>query len=207
MAFRTNTLGYALSVIGGEKQSYYIPAMQRDYVWKESAVVDLFSSIYHGYPIGSALVWDTEYYNNENYGALNAYSFPLWCSDGMQRIQAYLDPGQKITFVLDGQQRLTSLNIGVRGGWRFKGGVEKKLYFNPRATKSRFFEVLDPAKDNIESYIPCSDILQWDTEFRFQEYLSRKLVNQNDPANELKEQNLINFDRRKILIRDLEKLK
>jgi len=190
MAFRTNTIGYALSVIGGAKQSYYIPAMQRDYVWKEASVIELFNSIFHGFPIGSALVWDTEHHNPHNHGALNAYSFPIWCSDGMPRQQAHLDPGQKITFVLDGQQRLTSLNIAIRGGWRYRSGIDKKLFFNPRASEGRFFEILDIDKDNTNEYIPCADIMQWHSEESFQQYLNHVLMVPNDPKLETKERNL-----------------
>lgn len=73
-----------------------IPSFQRGYVWEYDNVAFLVDSIYKGFPIGSILFWRTgEQLNTEK--QLGNYILP---------------PPQKnypIDYVLDGQQRLTSL--------------------------------------------------------------------------------------------------
>ena len=73
-----------------------IPAFQRDYVWEYDNVAFLMDSIYKGFPIGSVLFWRTrEQLNTEK--QLGNFTLP--------------DPEKDypIDYVLDGQQRLTSL--------------------------------------------------------------------------------------------------
>lgn len=59
-----------------------------------------------------------------------------------------------------------------------------------RATKSRFFEALNPAKDNTKGFISCADILSWGAESAFNQYVSYSLSNKNDPDYAIKERNL-----------------
>ncbi len=37
-----------------------IPVFQRDYVWEEKQILELFDSMEKGYPIGSLLFWKPE---------------------------------------------------------------------------------------------------------------------------------------------------
>ncbi len=37
-----------------------LPEMQRSYAWKSTQVRDLFDSLYHEYPSGQLLVWETD---------------------------------------------------------------------------------------------------------------------------------------------------
>ena len=72
-----------------------LPEFQRAYVWKESQVVRLLDSLYHGYPSGQILLWDTA-------------SLPI--SRGLSGVEETgLQPAGRPKVVLDGQQRLTSL--------------------------------------------------------------------------------------------------
>jgi hypothetical protein len=102
-----------------QKGDLILPAIQREYVWKPSQVIGLFDSIMRGYPIGSFLSWKVEpetvkkfrfYGFLRDYNAFNARHNPM------------LDivPGQAVTAMLDGQQRLTSLNIGLRGTYAYR---------------------------------------------------------------------------------------
>ena len=38
-----------------------IPAFQRHFVWDQEQVIELLDSIYHDYPIGSILLWNSDY--------------------------------------------------------------------------------------------------------------------------------------------------
>src|SRR5690606_13798145 len=75
---------------------YAIPVFQRDFVWKTSQCRALADSIIRGYPIGSLLLMPTG-------GRLNVSADPL------KSAGAELKNGGK-TYVMDGQQRLTSIH-------------------------------------------------------------------------------------------------
>ncbi len=76
-----------------------IPAFQRGYVWTPEGVAFLMDSIYRGYPVGSLLVWRTKE-QLEKEKNLGPFELPEPKSDW------------PIDYVLDGQQRLTSI-VGV----------------------------------------------------------------------------------------------
>lgn len=102
-----------------ERKELILPAIQREYVWKPSQVVALFDSIMRGYPIGSFLSWKVEPATATQfrfYDVLKDYN------ELDQRHNPELDvtPDRPVTALLDGQQRLTSLNIGLRGTYAYK---------------------------------------------------------------------------------------
>ena len=70
-----------------------VPAFQRKYVWKHKQVIELFDSIFHGYPIGSVLLWETDIKMRD----YNAFKI----EDITVKHDKY--------YVVDGQQRLTTL--------------------------------------------------------------------------------------------------
>ena len=43
-----------------DKGNIKIPVFQREYVWKDEQIISLLDSIYHGYPVGSLLLWSTK---------------------------------------------------------------------------------------------------------------------------------------------------
>lgn len=100
-----------------------LPAIQREYVWKPAQATALFDSLLRGYPIGSLLSWHVE---PDTAKQFRFYGFMKDFNELTQRHNPILDlpHGQPITAVLDGQQRLTSLNIGLRGtfAWKKKYG-------------------------------------------------------------------------------------
>ena len=73
-----------------------IPSFQRGFVWEPEAVAFLMDSMYKGYPIGAVLLWRTkEQLVNER--KLGRFTLPAPTKD------------YPIDYVLDGQQRLTSI--------------------------------------------------------------------------------------------------
>ena len=107
-------------VIGNiQSNQYVLPAIQREFVWKERQIEQLFDSLMQGYPIGSFLFWEV---NAEN---LNEYQFYRFMEKYHQRDYRR---NEKITLVgphnviavLDGQQRLTALTIGLKGTYASK---------------------------------------------------------------------------------------
>jgi uncharacterized protein with ParB-like and HNH nuclease domain len=39
---------------------YYLPAIQREFVWPSAKIESLFDSLLRGYPIGTLLLWDVQ---------------------------------------------------------------------------------------------------------------------------------------------------
>lgn len=48
-----------------DKKKYYLPAIQRKYVWKEEQIVKLMDSIMRGYPFGTFLFWKVKKKNSK----------------------------------------------------------------------------------------------------------------------------------------------
>lgn len=61
-----------------------VPEFQRRYVWRASKVVDLVDSLWHGYPIGTLLLWESAYESPRT--ALGTQGPKLWIVDGQQRV-------------------------------------------------------------------------------------------------------------------------
>lgn len=79
-----------------------IPKFQRDFVWSINDSADLLDSIIKGYPIGTFILWKTR----ERMGSVKELG------------SADLPPtpeGDFVQYVLDGQQRLASLFVVVKG--------------------------------------------------------------------------------------------
>ncbi|HEX6817619.1 MAG TPA: DUF262 domain-containing protein [Ktedonobacterales bacterium] len=76
-----------------------LPEMQRGYVWKSTQVRDLFDSLYHEYPTGQLLVWQTD-------------ELPHAHAASVQGVE---QSAYRPQLLLDGQQRLTSLTAIMFG--------------------------------------------------------------------------------------------
>lgn len=162
-----------------QENEIVLPAIQREFVWSEAQTSKLLDSIMRGYPVGIVLLWET--YNDIQFrpfvtdyrsGSLHTYS------DNRQK--------RRIRLVLDGQQRLQSLHIALRG--RRDG---RELYFDSLSGQQsedvaddRFlFEFLTKAKAQERNkqvprrtstegtpprswWLPITDVLQMDARGR-----------------------------------------
>ena len=113
MAFeRPISVAEAIGLINDQK--YVLPAIQREFVWKPDQIIRLFDSLLLGYPIGSFLFWTVKA------DQVKKYSFYHFVRDYHERDathnpKANLQSKGDVTAVLDGQQRLTGLYIGLHG--------------------------------------------------------------------------------------------
>jgi len=89
-----------------------IPKFQREFVWSIDKTAQLLDSILKGYPIGTFILWQTDERINDikNIGNLMIPETP---------------EGVKVQYVLDGQQRLTSLYAAFLGAEIKKTGEKK----------------------------------------------------------------------------------
>ncbi|MDM7911876.1 MAG: DUF262 domain-containing protein [Methanotrichaceae archaeon] len=78
---------------------YFLPSFQRQYVWDEDDIKDFIDSIINSYPIGAVILWKPSNADTPNEDPL---SKPLVdVTDEARHSEAF--------YVLDGQQRLTTL--------------------------------------------------------------------------------------------------
>ena len=111
-----------------------LPAIQREFVWGAGQICRLFDSLMQGYPFGTFLYWRVE---PENSGKFKFFDFVL---NYHERDNPHCPPlpdvpDKQLTAVLDGQQRLTALNIGLRGSVAWK--LPRLWWNNPHAFPER----------------------------------------------------------------------
>ena len=118
MSFQTPiTISSAIRSI--EKNQYLLPAIQREFKWSHEKIEWLFDSIMRDYPISSFLFWRVEGDTKTN------YKFYQFLKDFQQRYKTHNEEfttgsHNDFTAVLDGQQRLTSLYIGLCGSYAYR---------------------------------------------------------------------------------------
>ena len=143
-------------VIEEINQSYFLPDIQREFVWLKKAdekkIEQLFDSVLRGYPISSFLFWklkktdiETNRENKEETDKLNfqLYKFlEKYDEREVHNIKINIEQinSNDLHIVLDGQQRLTSLYVGLKGSRTLKRKYvrednpnayeEKKLFLN-----------------------------------------------------------------------------
>lgn len=139
MSYRSESIA---TTIGRLNVQYFLPAIQREFVWKPQQIMQLFDSIMRGYPISSFLFWELKPENRDKWEAYKFIENAAY--GGTHNTLGNTNGVQQLTLVLDGQQRLTSLMIGLRGTYTDK--VKYKRWDNPDAwVKQRLY--LDLLKD------------------------------------------------------------
>lgn len=149
------------------KKKYLLPAIQREFVWDTYQIERLFDSIMRNYPISSFLFWQVD---KENVADFKFYEFlrEYHERDKRHNPKADVNGEEEITAILDGQQRLTSLYVALKGTFaeklprkrwdNDKAYPKTKLYLNlvSKSKKSEFeydfcFLTEKDAKDNDEN--------------------------------------------------------
>lgn len=139
------SVSYQLSDLIGQIDSgqLALPDIQRPFVWSAAKVRDLLDSMYQGYPIGYLMIWNSEDDQARLIGADNKQETPT-------------------NFIVDGQQRLTSLYTVLKGTEVLQKDHTKRrirLAFRPRDAR---FEVADAANQKDPEFL--SDISRLWTE-------------------------------------------
>ena len=189
MAFQTPvTIKDALRNI--EANRYLLPAIQREVVWSKDQIVRLFDSLMRDYPVGSFLFWNVDDQNSKEY---TFYEFMTHYHQLKNRHlkRHELTTKRQLIGVLDGQQRLTALNIGLRGSYaerrhRSWAHIESNypktclyLRLDESADQNDLgmefdFRFLTPehvTDDNEHHWFPVSAMLDMDLDVGIDEYL------------------------------------
>ncbi|GAA8226229.1 DUF262 domain-containing protein [Helicobacter pylori] len=172
---------------------YFLPDIQREYVWLKKAdekkIEQLFDSILRGYPIGSFLFWKLQKQDiaksdeqDENKLNFQLYQFITNYDERKphnEKIHVEQITRDDLSIVLDGQQRLTSLYIGLKGTRTLKKKYakknnpndyeEKRLYLNlkhqpnmdnPEDNYQFEFHAKTPENDEKHFWFKVGDILE-----------------------------------------------
>ncbi|AKA33837.1 DUF262 domain-containing protein [Flagellimonas lutaonensis] len=124
-----------------KNQNYQIPTFQRDVVWEKENVKKLWDSIYKFYPLGSILVWKTDL-KLQNHRQIGGHKI---IDDNFSRTE--------YQYLLDGQQRTTSLLTSLYGG-----KIEGKDGFNP----SLYIDLTISSDDEVDDESYKNRFLYWD---------------------------------------------
>lgn len=173
------------------RKKYILPAIQREFVWGTDQIERLFDSLMQGYPVGSFLFW---YVNKEKSKEFQFYEFirNYHEKDNRHNPVADINGEEDIIAILDGQQRLTSMYIGLKGTYAYK--LPRMRRDNPSAYPEQhlYVDLLAPSEDfdtiydfrfltkevadddnekNIAFWYKVSDILNISDQFQVNEYL------------------------------------
>ncbi len=116
------------------RRDLVLPAIQREFVWRPGQICRLFDSLMQGFPFGTFLYWKVAPENSDKF---NFYGF---VRDYHERDNRHCPPlpsipNTALTAVLDGQQRLTALNVGLRGSMAWK--LPRLWWSSPNAFPKR----------------------------------------------------------------------
>jgi hypothetical protein len=104
-------------VISAINRDYFLPAIQREFVWGTDQIEGLFDSILGDYPIGSFLFWKVDEKNKEQWATFEFIR--KYNQERPHNAEANLKGiARDIYLVLDGQQRMSALFIGLKGSYR-----------------------------------------------------------------------------------------
>lgn len=150
MAYETPlTIAEVMQDISTNK--YVLPSIQREYVWDTEQIETLFDSLMQDYPIGAFLFWEIDksrLLDYDFYEFLRNYHEKT----GTHNKKVDLKGSDGVTAVLDGQQRLTSIYIGLKGSYAYRLKYKQKKNDNAYPTRYLYLNLLEDAKDESNKY-------------------------------------------------------
>ena len=189
-------------------RQFLLPAIQRKFTWNSGQIEMLFDSILRGYPINSFMLWKIS--DSEIKSGYKFYEFLTTYREFFAENNKDIDTKGVPDFeaVIDGQQRLTSLYIGLRGSYAYKmprkwwknteeclptrklflnlGSPVKQQYDNQKAFDFRFLSKSDLDKFNKAQdgsvWFEVGQILDLDSTKKVMRYLSDNNLADNDYA-------------------------
>jgi hypothetical protein len=156
-------------ILSKDFSEYVLPLIQREYVWDADDVKEMIESLMNGYPIGIITLIKTD---------IDFPSLPL------VDVEDNANKAEK-EYVLDGQQRLTSLLL-IRDNWKIKRNGQPieitPIFYNPDDHKLRV-RGKRPIGHDFSSLIrkcmfkePAGDYLRPTLEFLAKSFLNRPIA-------------------------------
>lgn len=152
-------------------RTYLLPAIQRKFVWGSDQIEVLFDSIMRGYPINSFMFWEVK--ENKIKNDFKFYQFLTEYRQFFKEDNPDIDTKSSKDFkaVIDGQQRLTSLYIGLKGSYAYK--LPRKWWYDNEEnipTRHLFLNLSNPLPEESERQ------MTYDFQFLTKQELERKSI-------------------------------
>jgi len=150
-------------------RTYLLPAIQRKFVWSSDQIEILFDSIMRGYPINSFMFWEVK--DDKIKNQFKFYQFLTEFRQFFKEDNPDIDTkGYKhFKAVIDGQQRLTSLYIGLKGSYAYK--LSRKWWYDNEEnlpTRHLYLNLTQPLHEDNERQ------MTYDFQFLTKQELNRK---------------------------------
>ena len=197
MSFQTPiTISESIENIDNNK--YLLPSIQREFEWEYTKIEWLFDSIMRNYPISSFLFWRVEGKTKDSY---KFYKFLKSYREEFKTHNEEINTSglNDFTAVLDGQQRLTSLYIGLKGSYAYK---KPRVWWTDTEealpTRHLYLNIKNPLKDeedgriyefkfltsleyeeNLDKWFKVGKILELRDNYDFNEYLDSNNLKEN----------------------------
>jgi uncharacterized protein with ParB-like and HNH nuclease domain len=132
-------------------ENYYLPAIQREFIWSPSKIESLFDSLMRGFPIGTFLFWDV------SEPRIHEFTFFELIKNFDVRYSRYkkanLVAKKACKGILDGQQRIMSILIGLIGSYTEKIKYKRKESSDAYQRRKLYIDLLYKAKpDSDQKY-------------------------------------------------------
>ncbi len=173
-----------------KNDEYLLPAFQRDFVWSAEQIERLFDSLMRNYPTNSMLFWKVKgetrtkwkFYKFIDTFILNALNKQI-----INPLFNQASSSNDFYAILDGQQRLTAMRIGLYGtyayhetgkSWKYSENSfpTRRMYLNLSQTGGidddckYFFEFKKDIETNKEDFFIDSDNNKWFKVSKIEEY-------------------------------------
>lgn len=216
MSFQT-PITIADAVENIESNRFLLPAIQREFVWSSQKIEWLFDSLMRSYPVSSFLFW------NVDGDTVKGYKFYKFLNEYRERYKTHndeisTDGISSFSAVLDGQQRLTSLYLGLKGSYAYKEYKRKwennewsiptrRLYLNfqskleeqedGRVYEFSFLKDSDTSKKDIYSdkWFRVGKILELKNIAKFNAFVTENKMNDHSIETLARLQEVIHSDR------------
>lgn len=121
-----------------DTREWVLPSIQRKFIWDTERIINLFDSLMQGYPIGTLMVWKVS--SHATIKRIGFYDFLQDYQERWREICNDYRPTTDVVYsIIDGQQRLNSLYIGLKGSyaeklprkkWRnaYDSSIQPKMY-------------------------------------------------------------------------------
>ena len=179
---------------------YLLPDIQREYIWDSEQIENLFDSILRGYPINSIMLWLVK--SDEIKKKYKFYPFLDNYREDFHMSMSDIDTSGYPDFyaVIDGQQRLTSIKLGLNGYYSTRGYRKKPIENDENYPKKYLYlNLMQPIKKEFENdkyyefkFLEDKQAVQDDTHYWF---LVKDILNITDNSkviNYLNENGLSN---------------
>jgi hypothetical protein len=140
-------------------RDYLLPAIQRKFVWSSHQICVLFDSIMRGYPINTFMMWEIKSDHIKNDYKL--YEFLKFYCQRFNEENTHIRTNasfKNFKAIIDGQQRLTSLYIGLGSTYAYKqprAWWPSTLDDNAMPPRKLYLDLLQPVESEEDESLMC----------------------------------------------------